>query len=161
MQKSTITEFNWYEESNPNVIINAETEEKLIDFAETTISTAVSDGFTSGFFNTDSIEDGKNFRCSWEIVDVSRPLDLYNHLVKQMKKDIRRLISFTGVESKYIQGLKVLDISGYELEIGGQHILEVGDVKMYNDDGNEFNLCLLERELEAVLDLIDDIKATS
>jgi hypothetical protein len=118
----------------------------------------IDEGYTSGELNTHHGDEETQYQGTWSLVDVSRPKELYSHLVKSMKDDLINLIRERGQESKHVSNVNVLDIAEFELEIGGEHIETIGEMKLYSPSGLEFNLCLLEMELERVLDIIEDIK---
>lgn len=161
MQKSTITEFNWHNPENQKAVFSVETQEFLEESAQSHISEMTEAGYNSGELTTNINEEQAHFRCTWSVVDVSRPQDLYNHLVKNMKADLIQLIRQYGVDSKHVQGIKVLAISEYELVLAGELITTIGETKLYSLNGLEFNHCLLELDLERVLDIIEDLQATS
>lgn len=158
MKKTLLTTLNWFISAQPKASIDMRSQELLSEKATVHINQMVADGFTEGELNAQLNDNNKEYRGSWSIIDATRPLDLYNQLVKGMKADIFKLIREQGVECTFDSSVKSLDIGRYELELAGEHIEFISETHLYTNEGLLFNLCLLETELARVLSIIEDIQ---
>jgi hypothetical protein len=158
MKKSILTQYQWHNISDPQADIILENEECLHETATSHIDEMVEQGFNRGELSTNPTGATDHYQCTWSVSDVSRPQDLYRLIVQGMKEDLANLIIHAGVDSTHVKDLKVLDISDYELVLAGELITAISKTRLYTPYGVEFNHCLLEVELERVLEVIEDLQ---
>lgn len=161
MQTTTITTTKWFNTSNPQEAIGTAPLEALQDLANEHMNQMTTNGFREGELNETLDMNDTQYTGYWSVVTSHDPLALFNHIVKSMKDNIQTLINSQGVESKHVANLKVLNIEEYEFTIDGERINEIGEVKLFDPSGLEFNHCFLERELERALEIIEDLKNPS
>ena len=161
MQTTHITTTKWFNTENPQELIGTQQLEALQDLANEHINKMTANGFREGELNETLDMNDTKYTGYWSDVTSHDPLALFNHIVKTMKADIKNLIASEGVGSKHVANLKVLNIEEYEFTIDGERINEIGEVKLFDPSGLEFNHCFLERELERALEIVEELKNPS
>lgn len=158
MKTTLITTYNWYQHNAPEAVIAPEVHDILVDHATATINEMTTNDFTSGELIATVGDDNTQYMGQWSVESLSTPQALYNHLVKDMKANLITLIRKHGVQSKFVNHCRVINIAEYEFELAGELIEEISETNVMNEKGHKFNYCFLETELERVLEIIEDIQ---
>jgi hypothetical protein len=161
MKKSLITTFNWFNSNDPKVEIDAVVSDILVEQATSHINEMTANGFYSGELIANIGDNNTLFKGDWLVEDITSPKALFNHLSKGMRTDLIALVRKNGVDSKHVNNCKVLDIAEYELVLAGEHIETISETHLFTPYGLQFNFCLLETELERVLEIIEEIQTLS